>query len=471
MRAPEGLAKTGGETGARIMRKLPARRSSPCFGAVCAVFDSLRTTHIRGITRPLSDLKARITELLGSTPEEWPALVYSFFFFLLLLCGYYVIRPLRDVVLSSLGVADAPKVFTLAFVLMLLLLPAYGAIVAKMPRRLFLMLCFAAINLILLGFYAFWDDGARGHTEAFAFTVFVTVFNLFIVSVFWSFMADIYTTEQAKRLFGVIAAGGTIGALLGPLLTSQLVAHIGQANLLLVTVGLFALCMVCLGKLLPWARAQEKLRNRDGEAVIGGGVWAGAKLVFKSKFLFSLVVMTFIGVTIGTLIYYQRIPLALAAFPDETKRAAFFAYIDLLTNGFTLLMQFFLVRFILTRFGVMAMFLIPAIVIALGFVTLLFLPGIMALALVQAATRAMNFALVQPAKESLFTRIDRESRYKAKNFIDTAVYRAGDVSLGWASRFLIEAGISLGQFAILGIALAAAFGLTGVWVNRLQQKL
>lgn len=417
----------------------------------------------------MSSITARVSQLLDVAPEERAALFWSFLLFLLLLCGYYVVRPLRDAVLSSMGVSDAPIVFSAAFALMLCILPLYGAIVARMPRRRFLLLSFAAIIAILLLFYAFWGDAARSRAEAFGFTVFITVFNLFIVSVFWSFMSDIFTTDQAKRFFGVIAAGGTIGAVAGPLLTASLVVRIGQANLILVSVVLFALCMICIAKLLPWARAQERRRGEDGEALIGGSLWAGAKLVFQSKFLFSIVVLTFIGVTIGTLIYYQRIPLALASFPDETLRTQFFAQIDQATNVITLLLQLFVVRVLMTRFGTVALLLIPAAVIALGFVMLLLLPGIMALAMVQAATRAMNFALVQPAKEALFTRTDRESRYKAKNFIDTAVYRAGDVSLGWASRYLIEAGITLGQFAGLGILLAAAFGLSGLWVNATAQ--
>jgi len=403
--------------------------------------------------------------------SERAALIWSFLFFKFLLCGYYVVRPLRDAVLSSLGIEDAPKVFSVAFVLMLALLPAYGAIVARMPRRQFLLLSFALIIAAFLVFYVGWTDGAQSRTHAFAFSVFVTVFNLFIVSVFWSFMADIFTSDQAKRFFGVIAAGGTIGAILGPLLTSLLVIPIGQANLLLVSVGLFALCMLCIFKLIPWAREQELLRGKDGEEPIGGSFLAGARLVFQSKFLFSVVVLTFIGVTIGTLIYYQRIPLAVAAYADQAQRTQFFAHIDQATNVLTLILQVFLARILLTRFGVLALLLIPAAVIGVGFFALLLVPSIWVLAMVQTATRAMNFALVQPAKESLFTRTDRESRYKAKNFIDTAIYRAGDVSLGWASRFLIEAGISIGQFAGLGIVLAAAFGLSGVWVNRLQKKL
>ncbi len=405
------------------------------------------------------------------TPGERAALLWSFLCFFALLSGYYVIRPLRDAVNAGIGPDGTLLVFNLAFGVMLVLVPAYGALVARQPRRRFLPLVFVLVMLTLAGFSLAWRDAPLSGVLAVGFAMFVTVFNLFVVSVFWSFMADIFDTQQAKRLFGVIAAGGTCGALVGPLLTRSLVQHLQPAGLLWVSISLFGVVVLAITQLIPWARAMEARSTRqDGEQLIGGGILAGAQRVFQSRYLGSLALLTLVGVSIGTLLYYLVGQQARIAFPDQASRTSFFASVDLAVNAGVLFVQLLLVRPIMLRFGLAPLLLIPGTLICLGFFGLALASAFLWLVAVQVVTRGSNFALMQPAKETLFTATDREARYKVKTFIDTACYRAGDVSMGWVMNGLFALGLGLSAFAWVGLGLGLCFLAICAWVNHLRQQ-
>jgi AAA family ATP:ADP antiporter len=407
---------------------------------------------------------------LGATRDEWPALAWSFIYFFSLLAGYFVLRPLRD----ALGTAHRLEwLFSGTFVVMLLMVPIYGALVSRLPRRRFLPIVYGFFIGCLLLFHVLLKLETGATIRSAAFFVWVAVFNLFAVSVFWSFMSDIFSAGQAKRFYGAIGAGGTIGAMVGSLLTLNLVEDLGVPNMLLVSAGLLAVSLVAIVRLVPWARAQEhRLGWRPGEDAIGGSIFGGARLIAGSRFLKAACVLMFFGVGVGTWIYNMQQGYARVAIPDAADRAQFFSRLDLAINFIVVLVQLTLTRFLLVRLGVGPMLLIPIAFVTFGFLALAANPIPALLATVQIGTRAGNFALLQPARESLFTRVDRESRYKSKNFIDTVVYRGGDVVFAWAFAFLAAAwGETTPLLAGLGIVLALAMGAGALWMIREQQRL
>lgn len=417
---------------------------------------------------------------LRSAMAESPPLWWAMLYFFCLLCGYYVLRPVRDAMGASgdvsavfpgwlvgwgeargfaVGDFTLQLLFTATFVAMVLLQPVYGALVSRFPRRVFLPAVYGVFIACLAGFWWAFDTGAAGRGAL--FFVWVAVFNLFAVTVFWSFMADVFTDADARRVYGYIGAGGTIGALLGPMITRALVDRVGVANLLLVSVAFLCVCLLCVFRLRPWAKAREQREagaaTRGGEAM-GGSMLAGLKLVWEKPLLRALAMLMFFGVGVGTLLYNEQAAIARAAFPDAESRTAYYSTIDAAVNTLTILVQLFLTRFLLTRYGVAPLLLLPALAILLGFAALSASPLPLLVAMVQVATRAGEFSLAKPARETLYTRVDRESRYKAKAVIDTAIYRAGDLTFVWMHKLLSAAGSQLVFLAGLGIAAGMSYG-------------
>ena len=413
-----------------------------------------------------------ITLILGADAEERGALAWSFLCFFSLLLGYYILRSVREAMIAADGTHLIPAVFTSVFICMLALMPVYGAIVSRFPRRRFLPVVYGVVIVSLVGFSLAFSSNAPQAWITLAFAIFLSVINLFTDSVFWSFMSDIFVTAQARRFYGVIAAGGTAGAIAGPLITRVIVGRVGVPNLLLLSACFYGLCLVCILKLVPWARRQEAKRNRqDGEKPIGGTLLAGFRLVVSKPLLFALVLFMFFGVSIGTLLYNEQAGVVGAMHLDSASRTEYFAGIDLGVNLLALSVQLLLTRALLTRFGVGPLLLIPAILMigGLGSLVVWFSAGL--LAAVQILTRGLSFSLIKPARESLFTLVDRESRYKAKNFIDTVVYRGADVVTSWGYAAL--AGIGLGLPALAGVweGVAIIFGAVVLWVIRLQHRI
>lgn len=403
---------------------------------------------------------------LRAEPGEWGAFGWSFACFFALLTGYYMMRPVRD---AMGAVGRLELLFTGTFVCMLLIVPLYGAIVSRYPRRTFLpivygffILCLAAFHF---AFHASWEY--RGPV----FFVWVAVFNLFTVSVFWSFMSDVFAHEQAKRLYGGIAAGGTVGGFLGPLITTQLVERIGVANLLLLSAALLGVCLACILKLAPYARRRERVTGDDGERAMGGSVLAGIRLIRDSKLLQAFSLLMFFGVGVGTLLYNAQAGITREAFLDAAERTAYYARIDLAINALTIVVQIGVTRWLMTRFGVGLTLLLPGLFVIVGYCLLAVSPLPLMVALVQIVTRSGEFSLAKPARESIYTRVDREMRYKAKNFIDTVVYRGGDLSFAWIYKGLTAIGASAAAVFGLGIAVAAGGLLSVLWLIRLLRDL
>ncbi|MGY0610967.1 MULTISPECIES: NTP/NDP exchange transporter [unclassified Luteimonas] len=416
----------------------------------------------------------RFRAALVASPPLWWAMLYFFS----LLCGYYVLRPVRDAMgASSDAAAVFPRglialgerfgievgeftlqlLFTATFIAMVLLQPLYGALVSRFPRRVFLPAVYLVFIACLLGFWWAFDSGIPGRGAV--FFVWVAVFNLFAVTVFWSFMADVFDNANAKQFYGYIGAGGTIGALVGPAITRFLVGPVGVANLLLVSAGFLAVCLLCIIKLRPWALARERSHggSADGRAM-GGSILAGLRLVWQRPLLRALAVLMFFGVGVGTLLYNEQAAIVRAAFDTAEERAAFYSMLDWAINGLTIAIQLLLTRFLLQRYGIAPLLLLPALAIVLGFAALSASPLPMLVAIVQIVTRASEFSLAKPARETLYTRVEREERYKAKAVIDTAVYRGGDLAFVWVHKALAVLGSGMVFLAGLGVALGMAYG-------------
>ncbi len=403
----------------------------------------------------------RLRQVLGAEPHELTALAWSFFYFFVLLCAYGLLRPLREEMGVRHGVDRLQWLFTGTFVCMLAAQPVYGALVSRYPRKVFVPAVYVFFIACLLAFYLMFRTGLAVHVAVPAFFVWVSVFNLFVVSVFWSFMADIYSAEQSRRLFGVIAAGGTCGALAGPALAWLLVQHVGVSQLMLVSALLLGGALLAVLRLLPWAT-----RQRGPEQVIGGTVLAGARLIAGSPFLRAIAGLLLLYVTVNTILYYQQAAVVAEAYAEPAARTAFFARIDFAVNALTVLTQLFVTRVLMTRFGVTPLLVISPVLVAIGFACLAASPMPILLAVIQVVHRAGNFALIAPARESLYTQVDRESRYKAKAFIDTAIYRGGDVVVGWGMAGVAAIGLHLGQIGLLGLVVASLWALLGFRVGR-----
>jgi len=303
-----------------------------------------------------------------------------------------------------------------------------------------------------------------------AFFLWVMVFNLFAVAVFWSFMADVFSNVQARAYYGYIGAAGTVGAFLGPVLTSALVQRVGIANLMLVSAGFLVVCLFCIWRLRHWAVLRGREQQRvPGEKPMGGSVLDGLKLIVREPLLRWLAILVVFGVGVGTMLYNQQASIVRAAFSDPAASTAFFSRIDLAVNALTLLLQLSLTRWLLSRHGIAPALLIPAFAILLGFSVLAASPLPMMVAVVQVLTRASEFSLFKPARETIYTRVDRQWRYKAGAAIDTVVYRGADLSFTW-----VHKGLSLfGSHVVFagGMLVAACMTLAAFGVLREEKKL
>ena len=438
------------------------------------------------MSRPVAAHRVRrFRDALSASPALWWSLLYFF----CLLCGYYVLRPVRDAMGASgdaaavfprwlvdwasgygfaLGDYTLQVLFTGTFVAMVLLQPIYGALVARFPRRVFLPVVYLVFIACLVGFYWLFHTGVSGRGAA--FFIWTAVFNLFAVTVFWSFMADVFDNEDAKKVYGYIGAGGTIGALAGPAITRTLVGTVGVANLLLVSAAFLAVCLLCILKLRPWAiRREQRHGESGGEDAMGGSVLAGLRLIIEQPLLRALALMLFFGVGVGTLLYNEQAAIVREFFPGAEAATRYYATLDWAVNGLTLIVQLLLTRWLLRRFGVAPALLGPALAILLGYCLLAASPLPVMVAMVQVVLRAGEFSLAKPARETLYTRVDRESRYKAKAAIDTVVYRGGDLTFVWVHKALAVLGS--GVVFLTGVGVAAGMTAAAWAVVRAQRKL
>ena len=369
-----------------------------------------------------------------------------------------MLRPIRGTV-SANHAESLHLLYTATFTCMLLIVPIFGWLVSKFRRGLFVpgIYLFFISNLVFFAL-AFKGD-ATGDWVQYSFYVWLSVFNLFVVSIFWSFMADIFHPGQAQRLFGSIMAGGSLGAICGPLLTANWVGQIGSGGVMAVSI----VCLVVATAFAITLGRFERNQHQDQPAkIIGGSIWEGAVHVFKSKYLLLICLLMLSHNLTATFLYN-----GLAVLVDENivgfdERTRFFSYVDLIVQVLAFLFQFLITSRLVIYLGMPRTAILPPIILAAGFTILGSSLGIVLFAAVQVAQRALNYGLLGPVKEMLFTVVDRETKYKSKNFIDTVVYRGSDVTASWIFKGTMMAGLSISQVAWIYIPIMAVWAI-GAW--------
>jgi AAA family ATP:ADP antiporter len=422
-------------------------------------------------------------EAIHARPEERRVLLWSFGYFFFLMTAYYVMRPLRDSMGIAGGTRNLPWLFTATFAVLLLVQPAYGAIVARLSRRRFIPLIYHFFIVNMATFWLLLHLHIGAVYVARVFFVWVGVFNLFVVSMFWSLMADLYDTEQSKRLFGFIAAGGTAGALLGPALSIGLSFALGAANLLVVSAAFLELAVLCTCRLEDaemtrpghTRTADFKRASEDDDRAIGGGSFEGIEQLLRSPYLLGIGVWVSLLSFSATFLYLQQADVVAAAAHGQGAQARIFASIDLIVALLSLLTQVLATGPLIMRFGIgAAAGFLPA-VFAGGFVVLAAAPVLFTIIVFQAVQRTAHFAISTPARQALFTVASREEKYKVKNVIDLVVYRGSDALYSWLFLSLKGLGLSLGTVAALAVPvslvwLAVAIGLGRVHNLRSVQQ-
>ena len=376
------------------------------------------------------------------------------------MCAYYIIRPLRDEMGIQGGIENLPWVFTGTFIAILAMVPLYGWVSSRYPRRQFLPIVYGFFISNLLIFYLLFLLELAPALVAQTFFIWSSVFNLFVISVFWSFMDDLYDKDQAKRLFGTIAAGGTAGAIVGPGLTTTLAQPLGTQNLLLISAVLLVITIMFILKLASWFDQQPRARTDSSYQRPMGGHWlAGLGLIARSPYLIGICVLILMYTTLSTFLYFQQASIIRDSFTDSAQRTSVFAMIDLAVNTLTILIQIFFTSRIVHKLGLPWTLAIIPLSLVIGFIALSFAPVLGVLIVIQVLRRAGNYSIMRPAREMLYVVLGREEKYKAKNFIDTVVYRGGDAVSAWAYDGLRMMGLGLGQIALVAVPLAAIWAL------------
>ncbi|WP_426286893.1 NTP/NDP exchange transporter [Luteibacter sp. E-22] len=389
-------------------------------------------------------------------------LALSVIAFFLVLTSYYVLRPVRDQLVGAAGSSSLPMFYAIVFVVMLALTPVFGWLVARFPRRQVLLGSYLSFIVCLVAFVPAFAAQDRIGAVALGrvFFVWVSVFNLFVVSLFWSVMADVYRSVQARLVFPFIAFGGMAGALVGPLLTRSLVVRLGVPSMLVVSAVTLLLALGAL-LLLP---TDEEGNDRSGGAPLGGSILQGAKAAFSQPFLRYMTLLMLLSDGIATLAYALMADYTKAHFADNAARTAFYADLDLWINGFGALLQLSLTPLLLRGFGPLWALVLPSVV-NLGLLLLLTLHGpsdvalfgiaVPLIVIVQVVTRGMTYGMTKPAVDALYTRMPREARYKGKNFIETAVWRLGDLVVTSGLTGLHAVGVGIAGIGLIGAGLAA----------------
>lgn len=406
-------------------------------------------------------------------PHELNATLLSFVFVFILMAAYFILRPVRDAMASDWTDVEVSLLWSMTFVFSLVAVSVYGAVISVVRFELLVPGVYAFFAASFFAFYA----GSSATDFAWvdkAFYVWLSVFSLFHVSVFWSFMSDIWKREQAPRLFGFIATGASVGAIAGPLITALLVGRVGTEKLLLVSAVMLLLP-------IPIILALSRLKTRtlgnanvsvdlDAQKELGGNPLAGFGIFLSSPYLVGIGLFIILYVAIGSFVYFEL--KNLLADLSRIERTQVWAYIDLAVNSLAIVTSMFLTGRIATRFGMAStLALVPALIVT-GMLVVAVWPVIAVVAGLQVARRAGNYAITRPGREMLFTAVDREARFKAKPVIDIVLYRGGDMLTAWAFTGLTTGlGLGLAAVAVVGAFIAAAWAVVGIYLGRSYERL
>src|SRR5262244_152101 len=442
------------------------------------------TESLNGFRVAMNESKAAVDDDSGSVYRllkrlidvrraEMRALGWSWLYIFCVLSSYYILRPIRDEMGVAGGVENLQWLFTGTLLGMILVNPPFAALVAKLPRVRFIALTyrFFIANLLIFVLLLKMASAEQDIWIGRVFFIWTSVFNLFVVSVFWALMVDVFNSEQSKRLFGFISAGATLGAIVGSSITASLASHVPATYLM---VGSAVLLEVAVFSVRQLSRLSDVLHRRPTvgaeETPIGGSVLSGFTHAFKSPYLVNVSIYILLYAVTSTFLYFQQAEIARQAFADRGARTAFFARIDLWVNILTLVAQIFVTGKVLRAFGVaFTLATLPALSV-LGFSALAVTPTLVILVIYQVLRRAGNFAFARPSREVLFTVVPREDKYKAKSFIDTVVYRTGDQAGAWSYAALGFFGLAMTGISIVAVPISIAWLLNGLWLGRKQEK-
>jgi AAA family ATP:ADP antiporter len=357
-------------------------------------------------------------------PNEWPVLIWSFLYFVFLLTGYFILRPIREEMGVTAGKDNLKWLFATTFIVMMSLQPLYGKLVSRYPRKQFIPMAYGFFALLILIIWGLFQTFGSEHVGiARMFFVFVSVYNLFVVSIFWSFMADVYNKKQGARLFGIIAAGGSTGGIIGSLITSNLVSIMGTVNLLLISAGFLLLCLFAVLKIRVYASEVQ----HQGEVPLGGSAWEGMQLLVGNRLLQHIALLTVLSVTIGSIYYYLQADFVGRYSAEQDTRTALFGNINMITNILTLVFQLILIPFLMQKIKIHKVLMIYPVLMFFNLMMLGLFPVILVVLGGIALQRSGAYGLLKPPADWLYTGLPDNIKYKFKNFVDTVIYRGGDV--------------------------------------------
>ena len=402
-------------------------------------------------------------------PNETAAVATAFLLFFCVLGGYFAVRPVRETVGTILGPDRTADLFVGTWIASIAIVPIYGALCARFRRSAFLPWIYGFVATALATIGLIFRASESSIVAAQFFFVFISVLNLFVVSVFWSFLLELFDRGQTQRLFGVIAAGGTAGALGGPLLTDLTVRFVGNAGILFLGASLFVGAIICQRVLLRiwktggWGRDGA---GAPGDRPMGGNPFAGFTLILRSPYLIGIAVFVVLLASVNTFLYFEQLRIVSVTFPDREVRTQVFSRLDYVVQSLTIVSQLLFTGRVASRWGVGALLTAVPLVMVAGFLVLTGFHTFPVFAAVMIARRVGEYAFIRPGREMLFSRVDTETKYKAKNAIDVPVYRGGDALVAQVDSALSHAGMSAASLALLGAGAAAAWAVNGYVLGR-----
>jgi ATP:ADP antiporter, AAA family len=415
-----------------------------------------------------------LQRVLNIEKEEVGPILMAAFYFFCILVALQIMRPAREALGMQRGIEAIRWLFMGTLVVTLFVNPVFGWLVSQFRKMTFIatMYLFFAANLLVFWGLLVMAPEAVGEVSGMVFYVWMSVFNLFVTMIFWALMADRFSYEQSKRLFGAIAVGGTVGAIVGSGQAWVLAERIGTPALLLIAAAFLVMAVFAAFAVnrmtADWQPTEAETLPGAQDQVIGGSAWEGFRAVFRSPYLLGISGYVLILAVLVTFVYFTRLQMVAALGDDLDMRTGVFAQIDLITQVATLVLQALVAGHLMKRVGVGFTLALTPVVVALGFIGLAIVGSLAFLIFFDATFRATQRAIMRPARETLFTVVPLEDKYKAKSFTDTFVYRGGDAVGAWTDGLLGRVGFALGGLAVVAVPLAVVWAGLGIWLARVQ---
>jgi ATP:ADP antiporter, AAA family len=421
-----------------------------------------------------------LSRIVRIEPGETRAVLTAFLLLFCVLGGYFAVRPVRETVGTILGAAITSDTWIWTAVFAVLIVPVYGWLVSRISRAVLMPTIYGTVAAALAITGVMMRIDPTNMVVGRVFYVGISVINLLLVSVFWSFLLELFASEQAKRLFGFIAAGGTTGALVGPFITDRIVERIGISGILFFGASLFVVAIFCQRALMAELRERAPQARESGGAAagamtrgsrgLGGNPFAGVAIVFRSPYLLGIAAFVIMISAANTILYFEQLRFVKEMFSSPEERTQMFARIDFIVQSLTVVSQLFITGRVAQKLGVTALLTVVPLMVMVGFLVLASSGAFIVLATVMVLRRWGEYAFIRPGREMLWSRLDTETKYKAKNFVDVPVYRFSDAVVAQFQDALKAGGMSPSQGALLGAGVAAVWAVNGWWLGRSHDR-